>query len=265
MTLKEAGENKGYKVDTEVKYKQTLPKGSFEFKLTPSKVKLEKSCVPDMVNSDGKKGSFLGRFEHKIGSDKPDLTAGFSYAIPKINDDVGIWTEGNVTYKGLKSWVGDISALVGFRNQFFVGSQITGDLQTRKSQEITGIVGANVDGNFVYFGANCLNHLVKVGFTTKKISYFSTLAAEAEVDLNQKGPIQDRTTSKVAVEYAGNSSTTMKVKFDITKKLLGHFTMKHKINDNLTLTMTDSVNPIGFFKNAGKEKYNLGLALEANF
>jgi len=265
VTLKEAGENKGYKVDTEVKYKQTLPKGSLEFKLTPSKVKIEKSCVPDMVNVDGKKGSFLGRLEHKIGSDKPDLTAGFSYAIPKVNDDVGIWAEGNVTYKGLKSWVGDISALVSFRNKFYVGSQITGDLKTRKSQEITGIVGANVDGNFVYFGANCLNHLVRVGFSTPNVKNLGTLAAEAEVDLNQKGPIQDRATSKVAFDYALNPSTNLKVKLDITKKVIAHCTLKHKINDNLTLTMTDSANPAGFFKNAGKEMYQLGLALEANF
>ena len=242
-----------------------LPKGKFEFKLTPSKLKFEKECTPDVVNKDDKEGSFLGRVEHKIGDDKPDVTSGFKYAMPKVNEDVGLWFEGNVTYKQFKNWVGDIGALASYKNQFYIGSQIKGDLQTQKADEITGVIGASMDNNFCYMHANCLNHVIRLGFSTPNVRYFKTFAAESEIKLKEKGSLQDRTTGKLAFDFDCSNDILMKFKFDITKDILLHSTFKHKINDHLTITMTDCCNPLGFFQNPGKSKYNVGVALEANF
>lgn len=259
------GADGGYKLDTEAKLKATCPKSKFELKLTPSKIKVEKSCTPPQVNDDETKGSFLGRVEHKVGSDKPDVTAGFTYARPRATDDVGAWFEGNVTYKGLKNWTGDISGLFSFQNQFFIGSQIKGDLQTRKADEITGVVATRLDDSFVYLHANCLNHIIRLGFSTTKVDQIGKLSAETEVDLKAKGPIQDRSKARVAFDHKITDDMTMKYKFDISKEIDAHFSFIHKINNNLRVTMTDNCDPVGFFKNPGAKKYKFGISFEGNF
>ena len=263
--MKNREDGNGFGVDTEVKLKQVRPKSEIEIKLAPSKIKIEKKCKPEQINDENTKGSFLGRLEHKVGSDKPDLTAGFTYALPKAHEDVGVWTEGNVTYKGLKDWAGDVSALFSFKNQFFVGSQITGNLQTRKVDKITGIVGAQFDDNFVYMHANCLDHVIRVGFSTKQIEHVGTFAAESEIKMKEQGPIQDRTTTKIAFDHKINDDSTFKMKLDVTKQVYAHLSFSHKINNNLKVTLMDHANPLGFFKNSAKESYRMGVALEGNF
>ena len=259
------GDDGNYKLDTEAKVKSAGAKGKWELKLTPSKIKFEKSCTPEQINDANTTGSFLGRVEHKVGSDKPDVTAGFTYARPKATDDVGAWFEGNVTYNGLKNFTGDISALFAFQNQFFIGSQIKGDLQTRKADEITGVVAAKLDGSFVYMHANCLNHIIRLGFSTTKVEQVGKLSAETEIKMKEKGPIQDRATTRVAFDHAITDDMSMKYKFDITKQLNAHFTFIHRINNNLRVTMTDNCDPLGFFKNPGSKKYNFGISFEGNF
>ena len=253
------------KVDTEFKLKQVRPKGTTEVKLTPSKIKIEKECRPDQVNNDTTTGSFLGKLEHTVGNDKPDITAGFTYGLPKVNDDIAAHFEGNATYKGMKEWAGDISGMLSYRNQFFLGSQITADLQTRKASEITGIAAADLDGNFLYLHANCLSHIIRVGFNTSQIERLGTFQAETEIALKEKGPLQDRTTTKVAFDYNINSDTRLKFKFDITRKVLAHMSFIHKLNDNLSITFTDTCNPLGFFKDRAQNDYRLGIALDAKF
>lgn len=267
MTLTDGGaEGKGgYAVDSEVKLKHTYPTEKFELKLTPSKVKIEKAFNPDSMNSATSAGSFLGRLEQKVGKGKPDVTAGLTYALPSFHQDAGAWLEGNLTYKDCKEWTGDASALLSIRNQFFVGSQIKGHLQTKKAQEITGVAAVAFDTNFVYLHANCLEHIIRFGFTTPQIQYIGKLAAEAKVRLNEKGPIEDKTSGLVAFDYPINPDTKLKLKFDITKKVFAHFSFIHQINRNLKLTFTDACNPAGFFRNSEKEQYRLGLAFEANF
>lgn len=252
-------------MDTEVKLKQTSPKGKFELKLTPSKLKVDNSYNLEQLNGVNNRGSVVGKIEHSIGKDKPNLTAGFTYAVPRLNEDVGAWLEGNITYKNCEKWTGDISALLSVRDQFFVGSKIVSNLHTKKADEITGVVGALFDTNFVYLNANCLNHVVRFGFSTYQVPHIGKFAAEAEIDLKEKGPIEDRTKSQIAFDYQINLDSRLKFKFDITKKVYGHFSFIHAINKNLTLTFTDYCSPMGFFKHSGKEKYKLGLALEASF
>ena len=265
VTFDHAEDGNGYKLGTELKIKQVREKGTTEVKLTPTKVKIEKSCRPDQVNNDTATGSFLGKLEHKIGDDKPDLTAGFTYGRPKLNDDVAAYFEGNVTYKGMKEWAGDISGLLSFRNQFYLGSQIFADLKTKKATDITGIAAAEVDGHFLYMHAHCLKNIVRVGFSTKKLEQFGTLAAETEIALKEKGPIQDRTKATVAFDTDINEDSKLKMKLDITKKLYGHFSFIHKINDNLSITFTDALNPLGLFKDRGQNEYNIGISLDAKF
>lgn len=266
MTLSDNEKADGYNIDTEVKVKHVQSCCALDLKLTPSKVKAEQTYHLEQLNGPTYHGFLTGRLEHKIGNDKPDLTAGVSYAVPKINDDVGAYLEGNVTYKGLKNWVGDFGWLLSVRNQFFVGSQITANLEEKKAKEITGVVGAVFNGNNIYMHANCLEHIVRVGFSsTEVLAQLNKFAAETEIKLNEKGPIEDRTSSKVAFDWNVNPDTLLKIRFDITKKVYGHFSMVHHINKNLSLTFTDYCNPVGFFKNSGKEEYKLGLALEASF
>lgn len=265
VTLKNAADGNGFAVDTEVKLKQVRPKSELEIKLAPSKIKIEKKCKPSQINDENTKGSFLGKLEHKVGSDRPDLTAGFTYALPKAHEDVGVWTEGNVTFKGLKDWAGDVSALFSYNNKFFVGSQINSSLQTRKADKITGILAARFDDNFVYMHANCLDHVVRVGFSTKQIENIGTFAAESEIKLKEQGPIQDRTTTKIAFDHSFNQDSTLKVKLDVTKQVFAHLSFSHKINKNLKVTLMDHANPLGFFKNGAKESYRMGVALEGNF
>lgn len=234
-------------------------------KLTPSKVKIEKAYNPEALNSATSAGSFFGRLEHKVGGGKPDITAGVTYALPSFHQDAGVWLEGNLTYKGCKEWAGDASALLSVRNQFFVGSQIKSNLQTKKADEIHGVAAVAFDNNFVYLHANCLKHIIRVGFTTPQIEYIGKLAAEAKIDLKQEGPLEDKTSSQVAFDYPINADTKLKFKFDITKKVYAHFSFIHVINQNLKFTFTDYCNPAGFFRNSGKEQYRLGMAFEANF
>jgi hypothetical protein len=265
MVLKNSEDGNGFVVDTEVKLKQVQKENELEVKLTPSKIKVENKFKPSQINDENTKGSLLGRLDHKVGSDKPDLTAGFTYALPKAHEDAGAFFEGNVTYKGLKDWTGDISGLLSYKNQFFLGSQINGDLQTRKADKITGIFAAKLDDNFVYLHANCLEHVIRVGFSTQKIEHIGTFAAETEIKLREEGPIQDRTTGKIAFNHKLNDDTTLKIKLDVTKQVYVHMAFSHRINKNLMVTIMDHANPLGFFKNSAKENYRLGVALEGSF
>jgi len=221
--------------------------------------------MPEQINTADAEGSFLGRLEHKTGNDKPDLTGGFTYGLPRLSDDVGAYFEGNVTYKGMQEWNGDLSAMFTYQNQFYLGSKITGCLKTRKASEITGIAAANIDGNFIYMHTNCLKNILRFGFSTKNVEHFGTLAAETEIALKEKGTLQDRTTTKVAFDHAITEDSTLKVKFDISKKVLLHTAFIHNINKNLKVTFSDTMNPIGFFTEPAKEKYSVGVALEGNF
>jgi hypothetical protein len=263
--LKNSEDGNGFVVDTEVKLKQVRSENELEVKLTPAKIKVENKFKPSQINDENNKGSLIGRFEHKVGSDKPDLTGGFTYALPKAHEDAGAFFEGNVTFKGLKDWAGDISGLLSYRNQFFLGSSIKGSLQTRKADEITGVFGAKLDDNFVYLHANCLKHVIRVGFSTKMIEHIGTFAAETEIKLKDEGPIQDRTTGKIVFDHKLNDDSTLKVKLDISKQVYAHMSFSHKINKNLKVTLMDHANPLGFFKNSAKENYRLGVALEGSF
>ena len=255
----------GYKLDSEVKLKQKSKDYKTDLKLTPSKIKLENEYSPEQLNSGDSIGSLIAKLEHKIGGENPDITTGAKYGLPKLHDSAGLWLEGNLTYKKCKQLNGDISGLISVNNQFFVGSQIIGNLETRKSDEITGICAAKFDDNFVYLHANCLKHIIRLGLATPQISYINKISAEAKVDLDGKGPLTDRTTGQVAFDYPINNDSKLKFKFDISKNIYAHCSFIHKINENLKLTVTDSANPAGFFKNSAAEKYKLGLALEAEF
>ena len=170
-----------------------------------------------------------------------------------------------MTYTSAKEVKGDIGGMLGFQEKFFIGSKIVGDLKTRKADEIRGVAAVKVDGNVAYFGANCLEHVVKLGFSTPHVQYLSKLAAEAKVDLKAAGSLKDNTKCRAAFEHDVNADSKLKVRFDITKTLMLHFSFIHKINSNLKFTFTDSLNPIGFFKNPGAEKYKYGLAFEGSF
>ena len=261
----ETKEFAGFTVNTEVKLKKKCAKGRFEAKFAPTDVKLEKEIFPPEANKDGVVTSVLGRVEHTIGKDRPNLTLGFTHGAPKLHDSVGLWIQAYLTYTAAKDFKGDFAGMLGFQDKFFVGSKVIGDLKTRKADKIHGIAGAKFDGNFVYFGANCLEHVVRLGFSTPHVQYLSKLAAEAQVSLNEKGSFQDKTTCKAALEHQLNSDSKLKLRFDVTKKLMMHFSFSHKINSNLKFTFADSCNPIAFFKNPAAEKYRYGLAFGGTF
>lgn len=207
----------------------------------------------------------MGRLEYKAGDERPDLTAGFTYGLPKLNDDVSAYFEGHVTNKGMKDFHGDFSFLGSYQNKFFVGSEVVGDLKSQKASSIHGVAAADFDGNFVYLKHDCLKHVAKFGFSTNKVDQLDTLAAETQIALKENGPLQDRTTTTVAFKKAFNSDMTLKAKFDITKKVYGEFSWIHKINDNFKITFTDRLNPVGIFTEPAKEKYDLGVAFEGTF
>ena len=255
----------GFTVNSEVKMKKRWSKLRSEAKFTQKDVKLEKEFFPPEANKDGVITSVVGKIEHTIGSDRPNFTLGFTHGAPKLHDSVGLWLQGYLTYTTAKEVKGDFGGVLGFQDRFFIGSKIIGDLKTRKADKIHGVAAAKFDGNFAYFGANCLEHIVRLGFSTPHVQYLSKLAAEAQVNLNEKGSFQDKTTCKAALEHQINSDSKMKMRFDITKSLMVHFSFTHKINSNLKFTFADSLNPIAFFKNPGSEKYRYGLAFEGTF
>jgi hypothetical protein len=244
--------------------KSKCSKSSFEIKLTPSKVKIEKICTPAMVNDENTEGSFLGRLEHKTGKDYTDIAAGFSYGLPKLQDNVGLWFEGNVITNNLKSFAGDLSAVGALNNQWFVGTKVVGDLKAQKLSEAHGFVAVQVDNNFGFLLSNCLERKIKLGFWTQNIEYFSRVAAETNIELDDKYGLKGSPTSTVAFEHQLNDDSKLKVKFDIAKDIYTHFSFVHTINKNLQITITDECNPLGFFRNSGKEQYKLGVAFEAN-
>ena len=248
-----------------MKVKASCEKSQFEAKITPNKVKVEKTCNPPQINNDKTQGSFLGRLEYKAGDETPDLTAGFTYGIPKLNDDVGVYFEGNVTYKGMKDLHGEFTWLSSYQDKFFVGSEVIGDLKTQKPSAIHGVAAADLDGSFVYLKHDCVNHIAKVGFSTTKVEQVDKLAAETQIAVKQEGPLQDRTTSTVALEKSLGDDATLKAKFDISKKVYAEFSWIHKINDNFKITFSDRLNPVGIFTEPAKEKYELGVAFEGIF
>lgn len=267
-TFSAGDENKelaGFTVNSEVKLKKKCSKVRSEAKFSVADVKIEKEFFPPEANKDGVITSVVGKFEHKIGKERPGFTLGFTHGAPKLHDSVGLWLQGYLTYTAAKEVKGDLAGMLGFQDKFFIGSKIIGDLKTRKAENIHGIAAVKVDGNFAYFGANCLEHIVKLGFSTPHVQHLSKLAAEAQVNLNEKGSFQDKTTCRAAFEHEINSDSKMKMRFDITKTLMVHFSFTHKINSNLKFTFADSVNPIAFFKNPGSEKYRYGLAFEGTF
>jgi len=265
LTFDNTEEGNGLKLGSELKVKASCEKSKFEAKITPNKVKIEKTCTPPQVNNDTTEGSFMGRLEYKAGDETPDLTAGFTYGLPKLNDDVSVYFEGNVTYKGLKDLKGEFTTLSSYQNKFFIGSEVIGDLKTQKPSSIHGVAAADLDGSFVYMKHDCINHLAKLGFSTKKLDQFDTFAAETQVAVKQEGPLQDRTTTTVAFSKALSDDFTLKGKFDITKKVHAEISWIHKINDNFKITFSDRLNPVGIFTEPAKEKYELGIAFEGIF
>lgn len=233
-------------------------------KLTPAKVKIEKKCFPAELNKGDAEGSFLGRLEHKTGKDCTDITAGFAYGMPKLADNAALWVEGNVVSNNCKEFAGDLSAVVGYNNQYFIGSKILANLKTQKLNEAHGFLAADFDKNFVYMNTNCLERKIKFGFSTPNVEYLERLAGETQIELDDKHQLKGTPTSTIALSHKVNDDSKIKVKFDITKDIHTHFSFIHKISKNLTLTVTDYCNPIGFFKNSGKETYKLGVSLEAN-
>lgn len=236
-----------------------------EMSFTTKDFKFEKETAIDQLTSDDAVTKISGKLEHKIGKDVPDFTLGLTYANAKIQESVGFWGQSYWTYTGSKDLKGRHNALLAYQNKYFIGSQIHADYKTKKAEQIHGVVGAKLDGNFVYFGANCLEHMIRVGFSTPHVQYLNKLAAEAQVNLKGEGSIQDKTTAKVGFSHKLNDDSELKVKFDVTKDLLLHFSYIHKVNDNLKFTFSDVTNPLGFFKSSVKERYRLGFAFEANF
>ena len=241
-----------------------MSRGRSEMKLTPSKINIENEFNPDQMNDENTIGGLVGKIEHHPGS-ATSVTAGFKYGLPKFQEHFGLWFEGNAIWGNPNNWTGDVSAMIGVNDQYFVGTKIVSNLKTRKTDEITGIVATKFDDNFAYFHANCLEHKLRLGFSTPHVPEFTKVAAEAKIDLKGEGSLTDKTTSEVVLDKSLNDDTRFKMKLDLSKSLLAHFSFIHRINKNLTCTITDSVNPIGFFKNAGKEKYRIGVAFEADF
>lgn len=234
-------------------------------KLTPTKAKIEKKCKPEFLNGDDKEGQFLGRLEHSTAKDHTDITAGFTYGLPKLADGVSLHTEGNLTaHNSYKEVTGDLSAVFGYNNQFYLGTKVGADLKSQKLGEVHGLFGVHHDGNFAYFVSNCLARTMRFGFSTPHVQYLDKLAAEARLELDDKHKLKGDVTSAVALTHKINDDAKIKVKLDISKEVYAHFSLIHRINNNLTLTMTDYCNPMGFFKNSGKEGYKLGVSLEAN-
>mmetsp|Transcript_8973 Transcript_8973/g.10134 ORF Transcript_8973/g.10134 Transcript_8973/m.10134 type:complete len:205 (-) Transcript_8973:306-920(-) len=144
----------GYKVGTEVKVKVKDAKWKSEMSLSPSTIKCDKEINIDQLSHDDAVGSAYGKFEHKVGKDKPDLTIGVNYSNKNLHENVGVWLQNHWTYAGLSEVKGKHSFMFAYNNQFFVGSQILADYKTKKTDEILGLVAVKHDGNLGYFSAN---------------------------------------------------------------------------------------------------------------
>lgn len=138
-------------------------------------------------------------------------------------------------------------------------------MKTQKASSIFGVAGANLDGHFVYYKHDCSNHVATVGFSTDKLDQFQKVAAETEVALKEQGPLQDRTTTTLAFQNSLNSDTTIKSKFEITKRVHAEVAWIHKINDNFKITFSDRVDPIAMFTEPANTKYEIGVAFEGIF
>jgi len=206
----------------------------------------------------------LGRLEHKTGKDHTDITAGFTYGLPKLNESLGLWLEGNVITNNFSKFSGDLSAVAAFENQWFVGTKVLADLQTQKLNEAHGFVAVSVDNNFGFLLSNCLARKLRVGFWTPNVSYFSRVSAHTDLELDDKYALKGSPTSTIGFEHDYSEDSRIKAKFEVSDEIKAHFSFVHKLNKNLTLTITDSCNPLGFFRNQGKEKYELGVAFEAS-
>lgn len=257
-------EGKGHKVDTEVKLKKKSSKGQFELKLAPAKVKIEKKCNPEFINKDGTEGSFLGRVEHKVGKDSTDITAGFTYGLPKLAENAGLWLEGNLVTNNFKSVGGDLSAVLGLNNQYFIGGKVVGDITNQKLSEAHGFLAAYFENRIAYLSSNCLERKLRLGFSIPKFQVFDTFAAETEIELDDKYALKGTPISRVAYSYKVNSDSRLKVKLDISKDIFAHFSFIHKINNNLQISFTDYAKPLAFFSRKGDNSlYKLGISLEA--
>lgn len=233
-------------------------------KLAPSKVKVENKWSPSQINNGDTEGYLLDRLEHNSVKDQTVITTGFAYGLPKLADNVALWLEGNVIANNLKEFSGDLSAVAAYNKQYFVGTKVLGNLQTRKLSEAHGFVAAEFENNFVYLNSNCLARKIKLGFSTPNIQYLQRLAGETQIELDENYQLKGTPTSNIAFSNKINDDTTLKVKFDISKDIHFHFSCIHKLSKNLSFTVGDSFNPLGLHKNSGKEIYNFGVSLEAN-
>jgi len=216
------------------------------------------------LNEGDNEGYALGRLEHKTGKEYTDVTGGFTFGNPKLVDNAGLWVEGNVVSNNLKNYAAHGSWILGYENQWFVGSKVIANLHTQKLDEAHGFVAAKFNDSFAFFLTNCLARKFRVGFWTPNIQYLKRFQAETQFELDEKHQLKGSPTSTVAFTHKLNDDSAFKAKFDISKEVYAHFSFVHKINKNLQITLTDYANPLGFFRNSGKEQYKLGVSLEAN-
>ena len=261
VTISDAGE--ACKVDTEAKLKISSSDHQAELKASPSKAKLEFKANPPTMNDDSNQVTFVSSVEHKIGKEYTDLKAGFSYGLPKVADNAGLWIEGNAVTNNLTAHTGDISAVIGYQDQYFIGSKSVANLNTQKVTEMHGFLAAKVNESFMFLLSNCYERKIKLGLSTPKIDYFDKLSAESNIELDEKYQMKGSPTSTIAFEHKLNGDSKLKTKLDIAQDIYVNLSFVHKINPNLQITIGDSLNPLGLFKNSGKEVYKLGVALEA--
>lgn len=216
------------------------------------------------MNNDSTEATFLGRVEHKIGKEYTDVTAGFSYGLPKAADQVGVWFEGNVISNNLSTFTGDFSAVFGFDKQYFLGSKAVGDFKAQKVTEMHGFVAAKLADYFIFLSSNCYQRKIKIGFSTSSFEYFNKLYAETNIEFDDKYNFKGSPSSTVAFENKINDDTKFKTKIDISQDINVDLSFVHKISPTLQLTIGDYMNPLGFFKNPGENMYKLGVSLEAN-
>ncbi len=265
MNLGHAKEDGGCAVKTEVKIKTIKPKSKMDLRITPERFFLEKECKPDRFNNGDNSFSLVHSFTHHPLKNCFMASYGFKYGIPKLHDSLGVFLSGNANWCNTCDWTGDFAAMLALNDKFFVGSKIVTNMKTKKTEEITGISAADLDGHYAYLHTDCLKHKMRVGLSSTKVEHFTKVAGEAQIDLDNKGSFQDKTTANVAFDYPLNKDTRIKMKFDLAKNIFAHFSFIHKISKHHQITVTDYANPVGFFTNPAKEKYVVGVAFEANY
>ena len=187
-------------------------------------------------------------------------------ALPTLIDNVGANIAASIKCGTDKKLTGAASLALHLQNKYSFGAEVTGDLKTKKADGVTVVAtGAIDDLRTGWLQYNTTSKIAEIGALNTGEAWFEKSAGRFFIDTAKDGSFKDKASFEFVGEKRWDDHTQFKARANLTDVLTTDCSVVHQINDNLSVTASDTIRPLQAWQEKSTASYRFGVSLNYEF